>query len=753
MFKNKSDYLYELFMILPYALSKSNYIVFDEGKYESKKTVYVNLLFGISKQTYYTYMNQCKKNSKGICDKIINKMNKYSFAKVKREESDKLSNELKEEQFVAEIKKVLNDYKNDFGYNTINLEKINAFSSISSLYEYVFCKAYEDNENMLIIKPNLSDLGEVLLKKLEIWKQKNHIIADNIHIIQSESFLKITLNYFFSNDVKKNFNKFYVYVYTGIDLANDFAKQQERNGIFNSNDSTLSLICIFNPYYNYINSEKYLPLKYFTFIKQKHILANVKDFVICNKEDCILLNQLSQAIIFKIEKYFNIVIKNFIYKNENIYEHCLINQYLSKMELILHNDSICLKNERILFVGEYDINWILEYGKYYNEIYVFSNSWQYLQTLEEQYNTHSHKYIDLNLKTSLFYLGIADSVISDKREFFDTIIVGNGNGSFLNKVNKYFTYFNYVLKKSGLLIFTVFNPLFNIDGVSLTILNEHLLYTTKEDKIYCLCDNNDTSFCRINDYNYIKRKLGNFFKVNREIGFPLISLVNVASSDITIRLKLEMDIAYIKDNIEQNSQIPEYSFNLEKGYFLTYVCNKVENNFTSKFYNSIEKMSKNNSFKYDVVSHSYFFNKTVLKNYLVNACKIKEKDILKVLILKDLENEELIVLVTFYGKFLENNEQLIGQRRCKLLTIKELNEYGIEVGNISPFIDCDDLVVQKYYDELLNISDEYYSKKNIDEKEKKVVYFGSNECSKTYYCNINSFVNELKKRNFKSIII
>lgn len=743
MFKEKIDYIIELLETIVYASSEEGIIEKKENDitYSDIKKV----LFGLDERTYKNY-----RNKESSIESILAKLRRVKFDKetINNYNPDIMVNE---NDLLDKLKKILLEYKNDFGFNSINIEKIKNMNKIVDLYLYIFDSAYDDNVKLLVLNVNTDNLAIILANKLEVWKKKHPCVSNIGDIIKANTtscgFIKFRIEYNFAVPGKRDNYLLDVYVYTGVNLNNDLAAEFKNDIFISKNSHNLSLLCIFNPYYNWVKSEDLISNNiYATYLKEHDYSFHViEEFINLEniREDIVLLNQVSQAILNKVEKYHDIVLKRYLYDNNNL-SMKIANMNLLNFQFNLVTEMVKESSStNILLLGEYTISSIEAYTKYFDNVYVFSNSEEYIRKISILWDRK--KEINKGFNACCYYLGIADSIVSKYNNYFDIIVVGNGNGSFYSNLKKHLTYFNYMLTNNGKILFSVYNSEFDCNNLTNNILQSKLDYTVIDDKAFYKLDGANKDFvlkCQNYNLKYIKKYLERFFKVNKVISYPFFSFITDSSSlDISDELSLfiENAIAYNAENIDSRVQ----------GYFLNIIAEKEINNINESQFKNIP-----------MLKHKPIFNKTVQKNYLIEEMKkrdeeISEKNILKVVLFKNnADHEKKAILVTYYGKYLSesnNGSVILSNQEYNFLTIKEINQLGIDAVNISPFILAEDSSVKRYYDIKLNLYVKYY--KNLRKEDQINVYFGNGTCENTCYMNICEFVNLLNDSGFESTTV
>lgn len=709
------------------------------GTYSNFKNGNTSLQKIINRYKEKTYSFETNIKSIGMFDTIkVNylKEQKQNF-NFQEPETNKIEEAQTPTRYLLEIVKfVLIKYQLDLEFDQTIIKKINTFHDLNSLLYYLFTNAVNKVGNRKFIKINLKDLEYALRKDFKKWQFNQNI--DDITFQISEYYLTVKLDYFFSNPNQKYV--FYVHIYNGNNLDGDIKYVLENYQ--KSNKKKIQMICILNPYHNWIKKEKFIDKEIYIVSIKKHDIYkqfNQNDNKISNElENIFLVNSVSKEVIRKIDNNCSLILKKYLVENNNSFSRELIDNFEYKLLAKTSNLGNC---KSVLLYGEYSCSYISKLKEHFTEITVFSNSYTYVNAMicDEKMR---------NVSFVCFYLGIADSIIAPLKKEFDLIIIGGGQGSFFSKLKKYMTYFNYMLKDKGQILFSVYNEAFNLDGIlKQTLVNNfQLIYSPIQKKVFYSMENTNKYMyinCICYDSHNLINKMNNYFIVDYCYTFPMLSLLNFETEGMTKVLKEEIDQTF--------SLLCPHNKTNYNGYFLYSLLRKEEIKFEFFKQDLNKKIFK-------ILEHEPIFNKTVWKNKLLDILD-KEKIylFLKVIILKNTKLDKYAIVLTLYEKHLptvENQDYVIrlDTETFRLLNIREINAIGIEIENISPF-QLKEMTFNSdyYYDQILDVHNK--KSRNKDKNLQPIIVVGNGNCKESCQMNLNAFIKTIKSLGFKSKII
>lgn len=641
------------------------------------------------------------------------------------------------ESFIDLLIEHLTSSKYDDIFSKSMKTKIKSYGDdLQTIFNYLIDTAYLDYCNILKINADSSQINKFILTKLEILKTQ-------YSFIQSIKPKKCTIPDMYYFELECNVDplnltdskKFIISLYTGNDLTDTLIQEN-----FNSN-YILNILYVMHPEDNFVNNE-YL-IKYNIYIeplKDREILNRItsESFLYENELDCetvISLNRIIDTMIYRFSKYTNILLRYFLYKttttniknatilfDQNGYyldkkpiDLCQIDFEKTLIEHIIKKESY----QRVVLFGQFGLSSIIDKLNMFNEIIILSDSQEYVNVMTKLIN-ESKKIKPNTIKCMVFYSGISNTIFLSENLInnVDLIIMGNGTGSTVSNIKKYLLFFNIMLKPGGKLIFSCINK-FEIEN---NFINNNASYYFEKNQMFYEFSNEIKwkIYSKTYTERQIKNIINNNFTIDKIYNFPATKMVCELNNDDEFNQYKQINTYYTLSN-------SEYKTN---GYYFYIVATKdllnntcIENNFFKPKQN-------------EIINHNFVYNRTLQYNVLksITQDNINPFNLLKILILKDQDNNKLILCIPSIkslkmtnGKFNFNNNQYT------FATIFDLNKLGFQVGNISPFILKNDKTTKFYYDEFLNSNKTSY------------YYFGDNNGKITYKIEKENFIKLLKK--------
>lgn len=391
-------------------------------------------------------------------------------------------------------------------------------------------------------------------------------------------------------------------------------------------------------------------------------------------------------------------------------------------------------------------NEIKKNGKIF-QIIIGDNSGKVVELLDKQSSTEVVSKAVCCLKAEIL------DIFTEEQELcgnVDMIIVGMGTLSLFKNPKKYFPYMNAWLKKDG----KIFLSVYSVSGAKLVpykhLVGQNLRFVTKESGDIAEYVDSLQSFFRLYCKAYEKRE------IQREVGkyFTLEEEKHISNGNLYTREKLYMHPSIaplvVKDIPKEFKDAlcemeRQYSMDLvhrsEVGYFIISVAKKVVKDVKSiKKIRNVEKIMHEDAitrkWHYKVMVQHGIQDAVILKPILLKS-KNTENGIEQLYCIVIDSNHTIAEKITTTNSYITGCEDFIVPR-LQLLTTKEINDLGYEIGNLSPF--------EKYSENIL-----YYFDRNILMRGNENFVFGSGNTKCSYKVNRKELDNLLKAHNYQLV--
>jgi len=647
---------------------------------------------------------------------------------------------------LEKIKSLLIDHKDDIVTNIAMKNKILNMDTFGKLVEYMVYDSYNDylHEESAIIYIDLpyESISHFFHAKLELMKRNSSVFMQIRDLPQRKSKNMYSYAIQCNRPVNYSNNKeLYLSIYLGKHLTIDKVKDIKNEGAF------ISVVFIINPEFNYIDNESLINNAiYIESLKTRRLLEQkMSKMFLYNKsidaDSLIILNKIMDCVIFRMQKYTNIILKNYIYDKlyinyyqKNFEEICnnlkvtgniLPLKSIDKMQIVFEKELINKyllesRYDNIILFGNFDIATVIHVLDKFEQIYVFSDSYKYVETLKEIINS---KYLKDNrlkkIKVIFFYNGVSNYIISKEKLYnnVDFIIVGNGYGSNIFKIKKFLLRFNILLKTNGKLIFSCINK----NQIDNTFVNKNInYYIEKNIMYYSMIDNiRYNIFYKSYTQERISKEIDKVLKVNEIYSFPIMGYNIDLSNEENNRQFEDINIIYALSSQYKN------------GFYLYVIASKDQTiiNFDYPLLDS----------KYKLIEHALIISKVTQLNQLQRIGEdVVRNNLIKTLVLEnDIHTRQMVICLSMNKSLkMEDDYFYYMNDKFRLVTIHTLNKYGVNAGNVSPFIlQGIDGVIYIYDTDLKNIMNKY-------------IYFGTNNLTHTYKMRKDEFIRILEKYGY-----
>lgn len=487
----------------------------------------------------------------------------------------------------------------------------------------------------------------------------------------------------------------------------------------------------------------------------------------------IAMNLYSNSVINHFEKYCDTISKNRVFAKymkgleiydkelnvNNAYERLfnygtfykikLLTQYESQFEKRILTELIGNKRKddnesKVIFLGYTGLPLLLDIHMCFDKIIMLDNS----QVFCEMFNyfkdnclNNDDKNDKINKAISKtdcrkFYL-FNSTITSINEDLFgkvDLIVVAGGYASFLKNLDRYLTLFNLWLKPSGKVMASFYNDnrfLRRSIRKNLKIaLDFECHYSSNSATSNIMNDYEHEIYCKSRSVSDAKDIIEKYLFIENVYTYPFMSLF--LEND-------EQELNEFMRRIDENNSFSEES-GMEYGYFIDIIAKKeiLKEKCLYKFNSNIVE---------EEIVHDYIYNRAeqfeqLRKLDTSNLVLYDGTNVLKTLLVTNEKKNELFVVVMGANKRLiqDGRNIVVFNDKTQLCNIYELNMFGIEAGNISPFIEIksenDDIKIMYFYDSKLHdiVSDWFF--------------IGTNDCEKTIRISKKHLLKELQNRGF-----
>ena len=433
-----------------------------------------------------------------------------------------------------------------------------------------------------------------------------------------------------------------------------------------------------------------------------------KDFIYVGEEaddaQLLLANRYSDVILGHLSKYFTVIYKNIFFRqgvktnrsNQINKNKCLLwNAKIAEIAEIDFEREILEemlekpKKDLLIIYGFLGFPMIESMQKHFKKIICLDNALECIRVYGETITKDSQNKIypeaECDIEFAQFTASVADYVT---REFglyhqADMIIIGVGNASLIRQINKYFQFVNQWLKPDGMAWFSFFNEQFPYDYQSKIEMGRCSTYFPMKKENRALVSNfrqeiSGTEYyvyCKLYEWEQLQKILGSYFSIERVYSYPLLSFLtnHYPSFPFIQNILQDYDKNFRKDYDKNYSQAEEKrrSFSTLRGYYISVLVKKQTG---------------------DGITIPELHYERKMEGRLAAD---ENTMILKTLLLKDNRNSKrlYVVLLPKDEKLPETEEHIImfQDKKLQMLSIREMNELGVEVGCIPPFFTVADM--------------------------------------------------------------
>ncbi len=428
---------------------------------------------------------------------------------------------------------------------------------------------------------------------------------------------------------------------------------------------------------------------------------DISNYVFCKEENKYerVANIYSNVIVEHIKKYFQVAYKNIIFTSVTELDrkypgvlwqakyatrHHINFQRERLLEVINENNNDQQKNKVGIAIGFWGFPSILAKQEIFSNIYLFDNSLEAINKYEE-FECGNPK-VHCEVFTTMLF-----DYITQKYELYnqvDFILMGTGAGSFCRNIQSYLQMCNQWLKPNGKLYISFINKEFPYMYVDRRTQEENFEYIPKEGKkiiqaVPANLSEQYEMFGSVYECNELKNIVQNHFCILSLFSYPLACILQSKHKNQLQNILKEYDKAY------SGTGFCEKNFSNSKGYYLDILLQKYVG---KKIIN--EKLEESQKIK-DIDLHNLEENICMCKTLLIKEI-VNEPN--------ELVENVLIIVMPSERKLpeTENKEIILGNKKFQLLSIREINEIGLEYKNISPFnvsnLQCN---VKRFYDHTL----------------------------------------------------
>lgn len=334
-----------------------------------------------------------------------------------------------------------------------------------------------------------------------------------------------------------------------------------------------------------------------------------------------------------------------------------------------------------------------------------------------------------------------DYITSEKELYnqVDLVIIGMGSLSFFRNPQRYFMYINSWLKKNAKIFISTYSSCSQDLSDYKNILRKNLPFISGISKEIGECAFQPQShirlYCKTYEKNELQQEVKKYFTIDKE-----------KHSD-SLKVYMHPTFSYLISETIPNSYLDNL-YKLEKeystsknnrsslGYFIVLIAKKqIELNQESN-YLSRKKLIKHNI----ALNRSWHLNKLKeVDNEFANAI------LLKTILLKSKHSNQIYCVIISSDRVLTeeintNSSSITGckkfiEDKLQLLTSKEINGLGFEIGNMNPF--------EKYSNTC-----KYYYDKNIFKNGAKNFIFGSGSPDSSYFVTLKQLKQLFIENNY-----
>lgn len=634
---------------------------------------------------------------------------------------------------------------------------IRDYTSITSLLNYLY-KEYEKD----LKKDKLSDLinnsesnlqlRQIIINKFKINENKTpnfqveEIEGTNKSVLKKCFEMKLNLEHCLILKFRGKDNKYTYRILVNYNLNEDEYESigdiKDAKDTFRTHD--LNMMILFS---NVIIPEKdiYISMRQNNVYIEHLDLQEIedkkcsKDYIYVeeiDKEKERIANKYSDIILGKISKYYAVIFKNLLFKNEITLPDKYVDNYIfweakfatrhhinfqtERIKVLLNEDKQG-KDERVaLAIGFLSFPIILKLAKLFKKIYLLDNSQESINYYERLLQNNNSKLKD-KITYILFTSGMFEFITTSYALYnsIDFIMLGTGEGSFIKHLRPYYLICNQWLKKGGQIYFSFFNTEFLYDYTDKLILKENFDFIPilNEKRAIAFFPNSSVKYelyCESKRCDELKSVTEEYFSIQTLFSYPLASVLHGFNKNLQNILK-ELDKAYSSKGFLTKT------FSNCRGFYIDGLFYKPIGNLLENFKFKDERL------EYIEVNNSMEYKEKFLKTLLIIE---KNKNPKNKTISDLLQSNETIciysIILPSNKRLPENNNGIcLGGNIYRLLDIIEINLLGLEYINISPFfkINSDKVVVKKYYD--IDINKPIKSKKSY-------VYIGDGNRNSRY---------------------
>lgn len=382
------------------------------------------------------------------------------------------------------------------------------------------------------------------------------------------------------------------------------------------------------------------------------------------------------------------------------------------------------------------------------EIYVMDNSSILMNVLDKnEFSLFESNDISLS-----FYCVKSDFLddITDEKELYnelDIVIIGMGSLSFFKNPQKYFVYINSWLKNNGKIFLSCYSTVGGKLNSYKNILIRNFPFISGASKNIGELFLNNSSYirlyCKTYEKNEILQEVQKCFVIESTDNPFLEKIYFHPSFSFFIEPCVPKYTKEILRSLEK-----EYSISKNNrsniGYFITLTAKKMvtDRNDTKVMKNGLIELNHSVA-----INRGWHFQKLIEKEPKYNSDTI----LVKTILLKSRSSEQLYcVLINSDSRLRETIDtgysNIIGCKsfisdEIRLLTSREINVLGFEIGNLSPF---------SFY---TNNCKFFYDNELFEGKSINNFIFGSGIPNKSYLVNKMKFKELLKKYNYEEVSV